>query len=237
MLLISGANSQIGSFLARAYQAEGRELICLYHERKQRLEGIQAPLLQADLMNYHATEAILQQYLPRITQAIHCSAVRSEDHRALADTEPVIFHKVIEQNIYPAYHILRLLLPAMRAQAFGRIVLFSSDVSQTGLPMGSAYAAAKAAIANMAKSSAQENAGMDVLINSIAPGPVETAMEQDFSEEYLEFRRKYFSAHLQRTASGKLVTMEEIKLLTDMLISAKLRNLCGEELVINGGKK
>jgi len=237
MILISAANSQIGSYLAKAYEAEGKDLLCLYHKRCDRLKDISAPKIAVDLMDYDSTQGALEQYLPRLEHVIHCSAVRSEDHRALGDTDPLAFRTIFEQNVYPAYHLLRVVLPAMRKKAFGRVVLFTSDVSIYGLPYGSAYAASKAAIANMAKSAAQENARFDVLINSIAPGPVETTLEEDYSSEYLEFRKQYFENHLQHTPSGKLVSKQEIKELIDLLISPVMQNLCGEEIILNGGRK
>jgi NAD(P)-dependent dehydrogenase (short-subunit alcohol dehydrogenase family) len=237
LILISGANSQIGSYLAKMYEAEGRSLLLLYHNRQERLVELRSSKIAVDLMDYEAVAGALEAYIPKISGVIHCAAVRSEDHLALADTQPETFRRVFEHNVYPAYNLLRLILPALRERAYGRVVLFSSDVSINGLPKGSAYAAAKAAIANLAKSAAQENAEFNVLINSIAPGPVETALEQDYSEEYLKFRQSYFAKHIAGTATGKLVSKEEIKVLTDMLLSPLLMNLCGEEIVLNGGKK
>ncbi|MCK9556840.1 MAG: SDR family NAD(P)-dependent oxidoreductase [Candidatus Cloacimonetes bacterium] len=236
-ILISGANSQIGSFLARAYEAEGHKLILLYHQRTDRINDLISPKIQVDLRDLDALEQKLLNHLKSIDCLIHCAAIRSEDHQAMCDINPQIFRRVLEDNVYPVYNLLKTILPDMRSRAFGRIVLFTSDVTRTGLANGSAYAAAKAAIANMAKSAALENAGRNILINCLAPGPVETNMEEDYNSDYLEFRKEYFKKHLERTASGKLVTKQEIKAVADMLISPLISNLCGEEIIMNGGSK
>lgn len=237
IILISGANSQIGSYLAKQFEAEGKSLLLMYHNRQERLEAMISPKVAVDMTDLNALSTTLRAHKLNISAVIHCAAVRSEDHRELADTDPEVFRRVFEQNVYSAYNLMRTVLPVMRENGYGRVVLFSSDVSKYGLPNGSAYAAAKAAIANLAKSAARENAKINVLINSIAPGPVDTVLEEDFDEEYLQFRKAYFAEHINRTATGKPVSMGEIKALVDFLISPQIRNLCGEEIVLNGGKK
>lgn len=235
-ILISGANSHIGSYLAHIYEAEGKKLLLLYHKHKQRISDLKSPQISVDLRDYNAVSRYLTNYLDNIDAMIHCAAVRSEDHQFLDETKPDIFYRVLEDNIYPAYNLLKLIIPSMRKRSFGRIILFSSDVSKTGLARGSAYAAAKAAIANIAKSCALENAEYNVLVNCIAPGPVETNTNKDFTADYQQFREQYFAKHLEQAASKALVKKDELKAVTDLLLSSNLRNLCGEEIVINGGK-
>lgn len=59
-MLITGANGQIGIFLAKAYLAEGYELVLLYHKRHERLDdlfgkpGVTA--IDVDLQDYGAVQ-------------------------------------------------------------------------------------------------------------------------------------------------------------------------------------
>lgn len=235
-ILITGANSQIGSFLAREYEAEGRDLMLLYHKNDHRIAGLKSLKLAMDLRDLQALQQLILKQGKEIGALIHCSAIRSEDAQPLADTDPQQFKRVFDENFYPAYNVLRTILPKMLAQQFGRVVLFSSEVTRSGLVNGSAYAASKAAIANMAKSAALECAPLNVLINCIAPGPVATALEEDFSGAYLAFRKAYFAKHIAKSASHQLVSTQEIKQVTDFLISDELRTLCGEEIFLTGGK-
>jgi len=235
-ILITGANSQIGSFLARQYENEGRELILFYHQKKQRIDQLKSPKHSIDMMDLDALKSLVSTFDSQIGAVIHCAALRSEDASPLAETDPEIFQAVFDCNLYSTYNVLRAVLPAMREQNFGRIVLFSSEVTRSGLVNGSAYAASKAAIANMAKSAALENARYNVLINCIAPGPVDTVLEEDFSGSYLEFRKAYFAKHMADSAAEKLVSRSEIKQVADFLISADVRTICGEEIFLTGGK-
>jgi len=234
--MITGANSQIGSFLARQYESEGRELILLYHKNDHRITGLKSLKLAVDLRDLETLKQLICGLKSDIDCLIHCSAIRSEDAQALADTDPLQFKRVFDDNFYPAYNVLRAVLPQMIARHFGRVVLFSSEVSRSGLANGSAYAASKAAIANLAKSAALECSSANVLINSIAPAPVDTALEEDFSGSYLRFRKAYFAKHIAGSASKQLVSIAEIKQVADFMISEDLRSLCGEEIFLTGGK-
>lgn len=234
--MITGANSQIGSFLARQYESEGRDLILLYHKNDHRIAQLKSPKLAIDLRDLDALQKQVSELKSEIGCLIHCSAIRAEDAQPLADTNPLQFKRVFDDNFYPAYNVLRAILPQMIARQFGRVVLFSSEVTRSGLANGSAYAASKAAIANLAKSTALECASANVLINSIAPAPVDTTLEEDFSGSYLIFRKAYFAKHLAGSASKQLVSIAEIKQVADFLISEGIRSLCGEEIFLTGGK-
>lgn len=113
--------------------------------------------------------------------------------------------------------------------------MFGSDVSSKGLAQGSAYAAAKAAIANLVKSTAREYAPCGILINTVSPAPVETELEEDYKDEYLEFRKRYFAHFIESSATGKLVSTAELKAVVDLLINPEVNNLCGEEIFLRGG--
>lgn len=235
-IVITAANSQIGSFLAKEYLKEGKELVLFYHNNTQRIKGLKAETYRVDLCDLGAVKAAFDMIEGEIDAVIHCAAIRSEDAMPLSDTDADVFARVFNENFYPAYNVLRAILPKMKKRGFGRVVLFGSEVSKDGLINGSAYAASKAAIVNLAKSASRENAKYNVLINSISPGPVFTNLEEDYEGEYLKFRKKYFNDHRLKCASGELITVQEIKLVADLMINKELRNMCGEEIFLTGGK-
>ena len=243
-IIISGANGQIGSFLAERYASKSdTRLLLLYHKRQDRLLNLLAlPNVSTesiDLSNYHDTNLLIGKYLKKNISSeicvIHAAAVRSADAAPLSDSDPLIWNEVFDSNLKSTYNILRAVLPTMRERGFGRIVLMGSNITQTGLVNGSAYAAAKAALANLAKTTAKENADRNVLVNVISPAPVDTDLAQDYSGDYLDFRVKYFEEHLKKVPTGKLVTKTEIALVCDLLLSNQISNICGQEIIINGG--
>lgn len=243
MLVITGANGQIGSFLARHYASSHEPLLLLYHKDFQRiadLEGQEGIMLRScDLSSSGEIHSCLEsacEVLDAVPSGlIHTAAIRSYDAKTVAESDPLIFYEVLCSNIVMAYNILRACLPGMIANQFGRIVVFGSNVVLTGLRNGAAYSAAKAALVNMVQSTALESASANVLINAISPAPVETDLEADYSGEYLQFRRKYFEEFRRQSPTGKLVSKEEIRHFVDLLLSESLQNFTGENIVIDGG--
>lgn len=238
-ILITGANGQLGSYLAKAYHQEGYALELLYHKRKQRIvELFDEPNVMSaacDLTDFNGLNQKLAMLKVKPDILIHCASVRSSDALPLAETEPETFCRVFNSNLYSCYNILRLVLPLMQESGRGRVIIMGSDISQSGLARGSAYAAAKAAMVNMVKSGAKEMAGQNILINAISPAPIDTDLEEDYQGEYLEFRKKYFADFVAKTPTGKLVSKDEIKRVIDMLIDDDIMNLTGKEIVLDGG--
>ncbi len=244
LVLITGANGQIGSYLAKEYASSQENLlILLYHQRHDRLEQFSSianvTLSQCDLMNYEETQKVVHDCISQYPKAqicvIHAASVRSSDAKNLADTDPAVWMSTFERNIIPAYNLLRAILPVMCQRTFGRIVLFGSSVTKTGLKSGSAYAAAKAAIANLGRSACSEYADRSILINTISPAPVDTDLSQDYAGEYLAFRKAYFSQYLDRVPTKKLVSIKEIYILCNLLLDEQITNVCGQEFYIDGG--
>jgi len=244
-MLITGANGQLGSYLAHCYHTEGYQLALLHHQRMDRISelvmqpGIWSKAL--DLQDYDAVKVALKELNREMGVSpdilIHCAAIRSFDALPLAQTEPLVFRQVFEANSLACYHMLRGVLPCMQEKRRGRVVIMGSDVTHTGLKNGAAYAAAKSAMVSLVRSCAGEMAPYGVLINAISPGPMETVLEEDYEGDYLRFRQQYFAAVRNQVPTGMLVQMKEIKRTIDLLISDDICNLTGEELMIRGGLK
>ncbi len=243
IMLITGANGQIGNYLARQYLKEGYHLALLYHEREDRLQDLmgmpeiftaKVDLLDLDALNLIITE-IISFFGDPPEILIHTAALRSYDAQPLYQSDPAIFKQIVEVNLLAAYNLLRILLTIMKENCHGRVVMFGSDVSQKGLKCGSAYAAAKSAIVSLVKSCALEMAPYGITINAISPSPVETVLEEDYHGAYLKFRQDYFREYQKEAPTGELIRLGELKKMTDLLVSPDLVNLTGEELLIRGG--
>lgn len=238
--IITGSNGQMGSYIAELW--DGPALL-LYRNRTDRLADLatypEKLLAGCDLMDLEGLHSAITKAELKFGCApsvlIHTASVRSADALSVADSDPEVFQSVFSLNFTATYNIFRACLPRMRLAGFGRIVAFASDVAGTGLPNGAAYAAAKAAIVNLVKSAALENADANILINCVSPGPIDTRLEEDFQGEYLEFRRTYFQDFQTRNPTGKLVSKGELLTVVRMLCSGELQNLTGREIVINGG--
>lgn len=241
-VIITGANGQTAINLAKELQKQKVTLILLVHERRDRVDALanqNTHILPCDLKSYEQTDATITAFLKDkklIPDAlIHTAAIRSYDAKALYESEPETWKSVIVQNIDFAYNILRCVLPLMAKVEKGKVVLFGSNVTRTGLPYGSAYAAGKAALANLVRTVAWEMAPYNIQINMVSPAPVETNLEEDYRGEYLAFRKEYFEAYKKSHPSGKLVSINDITQTVLSLINFDNSSISGEEIYLTGG--
>jgi len=244
-IVITGANGNLGSFFAEKLAEQNQNLILMIHRHKDKISDLmekfpkQIKIAETNLNDFKKTQAAIEKIFSESdwqpVSLIHTAALRSYDFQPLRRSDEKLWKKIIEINVIGTYNILKILIPFFQRKNFGRIVLLGSNVSRIGLPNGSAYAASKAAIANLCRSVAAEEAENDILINTISPGPVEID-DSKFSSEYREFRRKYYQNELKKNPLKRLATFDDIFGICKFLISAENTYITGEEIFVTGGK-
>lgn len=244
-ILITGANGQAAVHLATELLHQGCDLLLIAHQRTERIDKLvntypdKCLLHKCDLGNYEETFAAVQSMVQKSGKIpgglVHTAAIRSYDAKPLSDSDPETWSKIINQNISMAYNILRCVLPVMTEKKQGKIVIFGSNVTRTGLPYGSAYAAAKSALANLVRSVAWENAAHNIQINMISPAPIDTKLEEDYTGEYLKFRQEYFAAYKNTHPAQQLVAMGDVIKMVLTLLDIEIESVSGDEIFITGG--
>ena len=244
--IIYGANSAIGSELAKSLLPEVKELILFYHEKSDRIANIltndKVVSFNSDIKDYD----ILHEQFSQIKHnshvgAVYLPAVRSYDHKPLAETSLYLTREIIDVNLLGAIHFLKGLISISTPRTKEsldelsmRIVLLGSNVSRTGLLNGSVYAATKAAIANLTRTVAKEEGKNNILINTISPGPVQTDT-QIFLADYREFRKEYFETQKSLTGLNRLAEISDVCSMIKFLTSLDNKHITGEELFLTGG--
>ena len=95
--------------------------------------------------------------------------------RALEFIPDELWTRVLETNLTSVFRSFQALLPQMKLQGGGRIIVTSSiSATKTEIHVGSAYVASKAGVAQFVRQAALELAKFNILVNAIAPGPVIT---------------------------------------------------------------
>jgi NAD(P)-dependent dehydrogenase (short-subunit alcohol dehydrogenase family) len=89
-----------------------------------------------------------------------------------------IWQQLVDTNLTGVFHTLRAVIPVMRRQRFGRIVVTSSMGGRMGIPELAPYNATKWAVIGLAKSLALEVAKEGITVNVICPTTVHTPMVQ-----------------------------------------------------------
>ncbi|MDT5220833.1 MAG: hypothetical protein QOF15_2938 [Mycobacterium sp.] len=96
----------------------------------------------------------------------------------LDEVSDQIWQQLIDTNLTGVFHTLRAVLPVMRRQRFGRIVVTSSMGGRMGIPDLAAYNATKWGVIGLAKSVALEVAKEGITVNVICPTTTQTPMVQ-----------------------------------------------------------
>ena len=133
-------------------------------------------------------------------------------------------------NLTSNFLFVKAVLPSMKQNKFGRIINISSTAGQRGEAFHSHYAASKGGMISFTKSLAVELAPYNITTNSVAPGWVDTDLNNEvFADaEFKENARKGIPV-------GRIPVAEDIAGPVLFLASDLARHINGEILNVNGG--
>jgi 3-oxoacyl-[acyl-carrier protein] reductase len=136
----------------------------------------------------------------------------------------------LEVNLTAPFLLMRAVLPAMKAQSYGRIVNISSSAGRTVSTLGGAhYTASKAGLLGLTRAAAKELGQFGITVNAICPGMIDTELTHEHATPDL----------LEHLAAGypvpRLGTALEVADLICFAASEAAGYITGASLDINGG--
>lgn len=179
--IVVGGGGGIGGAIAELFAAEGAQL-CLADKSAEGMAAVMARCTGPEVLSLlidanseadaaRLAEACLSRF-GRIDILVNSSGAVSEI--SLSKMSLTQWQEIITANLTAVFLACRAVLPAMQRQRHGRIISVASQIGQRGAPRFTHYAAAKAGVIGFTKSLAREVAQDGILVNAIAPGPVET---------------------------------------------------------------
>jgi 3-oxoacyl-[acyl-carrier protein] reductase len=120
----------------------------------------------------------------RIDVLVNNAAIST--YQPLLDHPDDVWERTISVNLSAAFYSARAVMPTMLRQHSGRIINLASQMGLIGAPGYAAYCASKGGLITLTKALAQELGPEGILVNCVAPGPVETDMLKVGSPEYNE---------------------------------------------------
>lgn len=162
-------------------------------------------------------------------------------HTALVENFPVEkWDQVISINLSAAFHTMRLSVPGMKKQNWGRIINIASVHGLVASTQKSAYVAAKHGLVGLTKVVALECADTGITCNAVCPGWVETPLVQKQVDSIAaldgisisEARHRLIS---EKQPSNKFVGLDELAHLCLYLTSDLASSITGASLPIDGG--
>jgi NAD(P)-dependent dehydrogenase (short-subunit alcohol dehydrogenase family) len=238
-ILITGGSNGIGLASARAFHNEGANVaICGLDE--QRLKdaatsiGADTVALQADVSRISDLDNLFAELLQRgFTQldAIFVNAGVSQFEPLVSVTEET-FDNMVGVNLKGAFFTVQKALPLLRPGS--SVVLDASVVARKGWPGCTVVSAMKAGLVSLAKTmSAELLESKGIRVNSLSPGPTDTAMFGRIPGE--ETGDSVKDMHRANNPSRRIATPEEIAHLAVYLVSDESSYVVGADFAIDGG--
>ncbi|MDD5678805.1 MAG: SDR family NAD(P)-dependent oxidoreductase [Kiritimatiellae bacterium] len=157
----------------------------------------------------------------------------------IEDTSIEEFERVLSINLKGTFYVLKEVLPIMRKQCSGNVVLMGSDQVFIGKGCSTVYGLTKAAIGQLTKSSAIDYAQYNVRVNCICPGTIDTPMVGPSVERFHQMSGtpvKEIHAMLRKAQPiQRLGTPEEIGKAVMFLLSDDCPFMTGALVCADGG--
>ena len=231
--LVTGGATGIGAACARSLSAEGFRIALHYRSSEEKAQKLLAELpgsfsVRADLSVPEEVDGLISQ-LKKEAGGLDVLV----NNAGYNENAPMLAMKIDSYDAVAGlargtWYLTKLILRRfMLRRGTGRIVNISSVVGHTGNAGQIPYTMAKAGLDALTKSLAQELAGRDILVNSVAPGFIETEMTDELPDEIRQ-------AILARVPQGRMGTAQEV---ADVVAFLATRGsyVNGTVIHVNGG--
>jgi 3-oxoacyl-[acyl-carrier protein] reductase len=185
--LVTGASRGIGRHLSVGLAKAGVDVALLARNAKAlrdaaedvRSAGVQAVPVEADVTNLGSVQDAVAEVRGKLGQIdlLVNNAGRIESTEVLPwDADPIEWWAVVETNLRGAFHLVRVVVPAMVAGGGGRVVDLSTGSALRDSDIYSAYHASKTALLRFGAGLHLAGSDRRLLSFEVAPGVVQTEM-------------------------------------------------------------
>jgi 2-hydroxycyclohexanecarboxyl-CoA dehydrogenase len=190
-VLVTGGANGIGAAVVRRLAEEGCVVGILDRDvaAGERLvaevvaEGGRASLHAADITDYDAVARAVQSFESAAGPVASLVNNAGWDRAAnFLDTTPELWRAVVGINLFGPLNVSHLVLRGMAERGFGRVVNIASDAGRVGSSGEAVYSACKGGMIAFAKTLARELVGKGIIVNTLCPGPTDTAILRSFLE-------------------------------------------------------
>lgn len=236
VILITGASRGIGRAIAKELANDKDIVIANYNKSKDSAESLKNELqsenknidiYQADVSKREEVKKMVEYIINKygkIDVLINNAGISFV--KMFTELEDEDWNYVINNNLYSVFCVTQEVARNMINRKSGVIINISSIFGLIGASCESIYAVSKAGIDALTKSLAKEFSYSNIRVNSIAPGLINTEMNNDLSEEDI----KNIETEIPMRRIGR---PEEIAKTAKMLIESNY--ITGQIIEVNGG--
>jgi 3-oxoacyl-[acyl-carrier protein] reductase len=242
--LVSGGSRGIGAAVARGLGIDGADVAVNYRRDAdaaqktvdaiealgRRAHAYQASVEDADA-DTRMVEAVVADF-GHVDILVNNAGIASRGQRT-SETDPAELERVWRTHAFGAFILSQLVLPSMRTQPRGDIVMISSVATTFMATHSLPYNVAKASLEALGRTLAKEEREHGIHVNTVAPGLVVS----DMGRRLVRATRGVEDIHeLDRGSPfGHVCTPEEVAEVVRFLVSDGGRYLTEQRLTVDGG--
>jgi NAD(P)-dependent dehydrogenase (short-subunit alcohol dehydrogenase family) len=236
--IITGAGSGIGKATKHLLRSKG---CTVYNLDLNDLDETDGPyFIACNVRNRQEVNEAIDKVLAA-EQKIDCLFSNAGVHlfATLEQTNEEELQHVLGVNVLGTYYLLQKVIPVMKAQNKGSIVLMGSDQSFVGKASSSVYGMTKGAIAQLTKSTAIDYAPFNIRVNCICPGTINTPLLHKAVDHYAHISQTEKETVYKSLDSvqpmGRIGKPEEIAATVVFLLSDESSFTTGSLIAVDGG--
>jgi len=237
--IVTGGSRGIGRATALRLAEAGADVVVNYIKneaaadevaRRARVLGVRAEAVCADVADVNQAAGLVEETVARFGRIdLLVANAGIWEGAPVEEISEMIWDRVIDANLKGTWAACRAVVPFMKREQSGAIVIVSSTAGQRGEAGYSNYAASKGGQISFTKSLAVELAPY-IRVNCVAPGWVDTELNDGvFSDK--QFKQKIVGT----IPLGRVATADDVALSIVFLASDWASHLTGEVININGG--
>jgi 2-hydroxycyclohexanecarboxyl-CoA dehydrogenase len=241
-VLVTGGANGIGAAIVRRLAEEGCVVGILDRDAAAgeklageiKAAGGRASLHTLDITDYDAVARAVETFEAASGPvALLVNNAGWDRAASFLDTTPEFWRKVVDINLFGPLNVNHVVLRGMAARRFGRVVNIASDAGRVGSSGEAVYSACKGGIIAFTKTVARELVGKGVILNTLCPGPTDTAILRSFLEGPDAAR---IAEGLKRAIPMKrLGVPEDYPGLVAFLLSDDAAYITGQTISVSGG--
>lgn len=216
-VLITGGATGIGKACAQLFMKNGYNVYITYNETEPDYE---VNKIKCDLRNLDDIKTVFDE-VKNIDILVNNAGISLI--KMINDVDEKDYEEVDFINQRAVYFMSKYALKDMIAKKEGAIINVSSMWGQCGASCETLYSMTKAGVIGFTKALAQEVAPSNITVNCVAPGIIDTRMNDMFDKNEL----------IDEVPIGRLGTAEEVA--QTILFFAQNRYITGQILGVNGG--
>lgn len=242
--LVTGGSRGIGRAIALGLAQDGADVAVNYRRDDEAAAetvaaiqklGRKAKAYAASVDSWDEDEAMVRQVVEdfgSIGILVNNAGIASRGN-SVYDTDPAEMERVVRAHAFGPHYLSKLVLPYMRDQERGDIVMISSVATTRNGGNGAPYNMGKAAMEALAKTLAKEERANNIHVNIVAPGLVETEMGKRLARA----TRGVADIHeLDKSMPfGHVCSPEEIADVVRFVVSDAARYVTGQRIEVDGG--